>query len=86
MATPIRWALAQRCDRLPWSRPPEFTECSYPYADFTRIPSMAGSCLKPRIGNRIADREMVDHLSLPGCQVEITVHLLIIERANAGRA
>src|SRR5271170_1485851 len=46
-------------------------------APCARMPTMASSCLEPRIGNRITDREMVDHLSLPGCQVEITVHLLI---------
>ena len=47
---------------------------------------MASSCLEAWIGNRITDREMVDHLSLAGCQVEITVHVLIEEGANARRS
>ena len=46
---------------------------------------MATSCLQTRIGNRITDREMVHHLSLRGREVEIVVHLVVIERADAGR-
>src|SRR5262245_23780883 len=49
----------------------------------TKIPTMASSCLKARIGNRITDREMVHHLSLLGRQVEIIVHLVIVKRADA---
>src|SRR5437764_6473761 len=49
------------------------------------MPTMAISCLESWIGNRITDRKMVHHLSLVGRQVEITVHFLIIERANASR-
>jgi hypothetical protein len=47
---------------------------------------MAISCLKARIGNRITDHERVHDLSLLGRQVEITVYLLIIERADASRS
>ena len=46
---------------------------------------MAISCFKARIGNRITDREVVNHQSLLGRQVEIAVHFLIVECANSGR-
>jgi hypothetical protein len=52
---------------------------------YTKIPGMPISCLQARIGNRITDREMVHHLPLLGRQVEITVHRLIVERADTGR-
>jgi hypothetical protein len=48
------------------------------------MPTIGISCLEARVGNRITDREMVHHLSLLGRQVEITVHLIIVERADAG--
>ncbi len=47
---------------------------------------MAISCLKARIADGITDREMVDDMSLFGRKTEITVHLLIVERDDAGRS
>ena len=44
------------------------------------------SCLEARIGSRITDSEMVHHLPLLGRHVEVTVHLLIVKRADAGRS
>src|ERR1022692_1881040 len=49
------------------------------------MPTMAISCLKARIGNRIADCEVINHLPLRWRQFEITVHLRVVERANSGR-
>ena len=46
----------------------------------------AAHALQARIGNRVADREMVHHLSLLGRHVEIAMHFLIVERADAGGA
>src|SRR5579872_3413465 len=46
---------------------------------------MAISSLQARIGNRITDREMVHDLALIGRQVEVMVHLFIVERADACR-
>src|SRR5579863_4113934 len=46
---------------------------------------MAISGLEARIGNRIADREMVHHLTLGEGQVEIAVHRIVVECADAGR-
>lgn len=51
----------------------------------TRIPTTAISRNEAWIGNRITDREMVYHLSQFGRYVEISVHLLIVERADSGR-
>ena len=48
------------------------------------MPTMAISCLKARIEDGITDREMVDGMSLLGCEIEITLHLLILERADPG--
>src|SRR5579872_294595 len=48
------------------------------------MPTIAILCRKAVIGNPITDREMVDHLSLLGREVEIAVHLFVIKRANAG--
>src|SRR5207245_8800206 len=41
------------------------------------------SCFDARIVNRMADGEMVHHLALLGRQAEITVDLIVEERANA---
>ena len=41
------------------------------------------SSFKTRVGNRVADREMVHDLSLLGIQVEISLHFFIEERSNA---
>src|SRR3954451_23282749 len=49
------------------------------------MPMIATLSREARIGNRITDREMVHHLSLLGREVEIAVHLFVVERANAGR-
>src|SRR5437868_11728413 len=49
------------------------------------MPTIVILCCEARIGNRITDREMVHHLSLLGREVEIPVHLFVVERANAGR-
>jgi hypothetical protein len=38
----------------------------------------------PKGWNRITDREMVNHLSFLGREVEIVVYLFVIKRANAG--
>ena len=43
------------------------------------------SRVETRIGSWITDREMVNHLSLRGSEVEITMHFLIVERADACR-
>src|ERR1035438_1388830 len=37
-----------------------------------------------RIGDRVTDRKMVDDLPLVGYQVEMTVHLIIVEGTDAG--
>jgi hypothetical protein len=39
-----------------------------------------------RIGNRMTDRKMVYDLSSAEYKVEVTVHLIIVEGADAGRA
>src|ERR1017187_9378817 len=52
----------------------------------TKMPTIATSCGKARIANRIAYREVVDHLPLLRRQVEITVHFVVVESANACRA
>ena len=44
------------------------------------------STLEARIDDWITDREVVDNLSLFGRQVEIMMHLIIVERADARRA
>ena len=75
---------------------PNECECNFPVRQWTAHDEMVvamhqntdhGDLMRSRrrIGNRITDREMVHHLSLLGRQVEITVHLLIVERADAGR-
>src|ERR1700752_3924589 len=48
------------------------------------MPSIAILCRKAGIGNRITDREMVNHLSFLGREVEIAVNLFVVKRANAG--
>jgi hypothetical protein len=45
---------------------------------------MAISSLETRIGGRMTDREMA-HLPLLGRQIDKTVHILIVERADANR-
>src|SRR5712692_8812283 len=49
------------------------------------MPTMAISCFETRIADRITDGEMVHHLPLLGSQIEIALHRLIVERADAGR-
>ncbi len=43
-------------------------------------------CRDARIGNRMTDRKMVYDLSSAEYKVEVTVHLIIVEGADAGRA
>ena len=45
----------------------------------------AALCAEAKIRNRITDREMVHHPSLLGRQIEIAMHLFIIECADARR-
>ena len=42
------------------------------------------SCPDARIGDRITNRKMVDDLPLFGPQVEMTMHLIIVEGADTG--
>ncbi|HEY1402232.1 MAG TPA: hypothetical protein VF953_11630, partial [Terriglobales bacterium] len=37
------------------------------------------------IGNRVTHREMVHHLSLFRCEIQIAVHLIVEKRANSSR-
>ncbi len=46
---------------------------------------MAASALDARIGNRITDREVINHLAAVGRESKITVHFVIVERADSGR-
>src|SRR6516165_1787137 len=48
----------------------------------TRMPTIVRSSLEARGGNRMTDREMIQHLSLLVLNIDIAVHLLIIERAE----
>ena len=50
----------------------------------SRMLTMAKSSFKARVDNRITDREMIHNLPLLGRQVEVAVHLLIVERADTG--
>ena len=50
----------------------------------TRIPTMAFSSLKARIGDRITNRKVVHHLSPLRRHAEITMHVVIVESADAG--
>src|SRR4051794_26861678 len=47
---------------------------------------MTNSRLQARIESRVTDRKMVHHLSLLGRQLEITVHVFIIEGSDASRS
>jgi len=49
----------------------------------TRMPTISKSRFQTRIDNRIPDGEMVHHLPVLGRQIEIAVHLVIVERADA---
>ena len=55
------------------------------FSSMSRVRRIA-LCRHPRIGNRIANREVVYDLSLVGRQAEITVHLIVVEGADTGRA
>lgn len=48
------------------------------------MPNIAILCRQARVGNWVADREMVDDLSLMGGEIEVPVHLIIVESADAG--
>jgi hypothetical protein len=48
----------------------------------TRIPTIVRSSLEAQAGNRMTDREMIQHLSPLALNIDIAVHLLIIERAE----
>src|SRR4051812_42193792 len=47
---------------------------------------MTNSRLQARIESRIPDRKMVHHLSLLSRELEITVHVFVIERPDASRS
>ena len=45
----------------------------------------AALCTKAIIRNRIADREVVHHPSLLGRQIQMAIHLFIVEGTNTRR-